>query len=143
VIPAVDDLWDGRGVTSVGAAVIAVDHAVVEQALEQLLVAGQQTATAHDGYGVHAVLNGIAGTALNQPIDIDGVQSRGALFKRFQTGRSSCCRARLATASPARQRCVGRLVGAGGAIFPVTLGIKRIAGGSDTLSIARQQVGPR
>ena len=133
----------GAGVTSVGAAVIAVDHAVVEQALEQLLVAGQQTATAHDGYGVHAVLNGIAGTALNQPIDIDGVQSRGALFKRFQTGEIERCCGATRHRQPGGQRCVGRLVGAGGAIFPVTLGIKRIAGGSDTLSIARQQVGPR
>jgi hypothetical protein len=56
---------------------------------------------AHNGDGVHAVINRIARTALNQPIDIDGVQSRGALFKRFQTGRSSAVAARLATASPA------------------------------------------
>ncbi len=98
---------------------------------------GGQTSTAHDGHGVHAVLNGIAGTALYQLIDVDGVQSRGALFKRFRA-RIERCRGATRHLQPGRQRCVGRLAGRGDALFPVTLSIKRITWRSDTLSIARQ-----
>ena len=93
---------------------------------------------AHDGHGVHAVLNGIAGTALYQLIDVDGVQSRGALFKRFQAREIERCRGATRHLQPGRQRCVGRLAGRGDALFPVTLSIKRITWRSDTLSIARQ-----
>ena len=63
----------GAEVTPVSVAVVAVGHAVIQQALKQLLVARQQTASAHNGHGVDAAGNGIVRTALYQPIDIDGV----------------------------------------------------------------------
>ena len=98
---------------------------------------------AHNGDGVHAVIYRIARTALYQPIDIDGVQSRGALFKRLQTGEFERCRGAAGYLESSGKHSIGWLAGGGGGFFPVTLGRKRIAWRGDTLPIACEKSGPR
>ncbi len=77
------------------------------------------------------------------PVDrLDGVQSRGALFKRFQAREIEAVAARLATSSPADSAAsAGSRPGRRALSSNVQYQTDNMA--RDTLSIARQQVGPR
>ena len=123
-------------------AVIAILDAGIEQADQQLPVAGQQPSAAQDAGGGHPVRKGVADAALHQGIDVDGMQQGHAVIQRLQPWQ---IQAGGGVSGDAAAGGEGRVVGRAGSGFcrfgfaPVARAVERIAGGMHLAASRGQQ----